>query len=242
MEQQKRWVYFLPNIFTCLNMGCGFMCILLAHKGLYFNGSLFLVLGAIFDSVDGRVARLTGTESEFGEQFDSMSDVISFGAAPAILFYEAFLIDSGRAGVIVAFFFLLCGALRLARFNANIGKISSSYFQGLPIPMAALSIVGFTLLSLKWSFMGESIPLAMSYIVCFSLMMVSNIPFPSFKNANWVKEHKRSVLFVIFASGALTIVYEHFMLMILLVVYMGISSIIWFKHRGRLKELMNDAS
>ena len=95
--------------------------------------TILIFIGAIFDLVDGRIARLTGTTSLFGEQFDSMSDLISFGFAPSVLMYNFFLIDMGRPGQVVAFVFLLCGALRLARFNANIEKISSEFFQGLRI-------------------------------------------------------------------------------------------------------------
>ena len=111
-------------------------------------------MGALFDSVDGRVARLTGTQSSFGEQFDSLSDLISFGMAPAMIYYFKFLAGSGRPGMVVAFIFLLCGALRLARFNANIDKVSSDYFQGLPIPGAATAVIGFILLSVAFPNIG----------------------------------------------------------------------------------------
>jgi CDP-diacylglycerol--serine O-phosphatidyltransferase len=92
----KKLAFFLPNIFTAMNIGCGFVAIMLSMNGEFYKGCMFIFLGAIFDSVDGRVARLTGTSSAFGEQFDSMSDLISFGLAPAIMFYHRFLSDSGR--------------------------------------------------------------------------------------------------------------------------------------------------
>ena len=138
MPDKKKLAFFLPNSFTALNLACGFFSILLSFKGEFYFACIVLGLGAIFDSVDGRVARLTGTQSSFGEQFDSLSDLISFGMAPSFLVFNRFLSESGRVGVIVAFFYLLCGALRLARFNANINKVSSTFFQGLPIPSGAL--------------------------------------------------------------------------------------------------------
>ena len=121
-KRLDKFAFFLPNTFTAMNIGCGFVAIMFSMQGEFYKACMFIFLGAIFDSVDGRVARLTGTSSSFGEQFDSLSDLISFGMAPAIIFYNRFLIDSGRVGMVIAFLFLLCGALRLARFNANIEK------------------------------------------------------------------------------------------------------------------------
>src|SRR5687767_3072151 len=102
MPDHKKWAYFLPNVFTALNMGCGFMAIMWAIKGQHYKACMILVLGALFDSVDGRIARLTGTESSFGEQFDSMSDLLSFGIAPSLLFYHRFLDQFGRPGMMLA--------------------------------------------------------------------------------------------------------------------------------------------
>ena len=146
-KKLDKLAFFLPNSFTALNIGCGFMAIMFSIQGDFYKSCMLIILGAIFDSVDGRVARMTGTQSAFGEQFDSLSDLISFGIAPSIIFYNKFLLDSGRLGMVVSFLFLLCGALRLARFNANIDKVKSDYFQGLPIPGAAAAIIGFVLVS-----------------------------------------------------------------------------------------------
>ena len=108
-------------------MGCGFASVLFALDHRFVHACLVLILGGIFDMVDGRIARITGTQSHFGEQFDSLSDLVSFGMAPALIFYLKFLQPMGRLGKIAAFLFLLCGALRLARFNANIEKVNSDY-------------------------------------------------------------------------------------------------------------------
>jgi CDP-diacylglycerol--serine O-phosphatidyltransferase len=147
MQNSKKLSFFLPNIFTALNMACGFASITLSIEGRFESACILLILGAIFDSVDGRIARITGTSSHFGEQFDSMSDLISFGAAPSFLLYQKYLHQYERLGAVIAFLYILCGALRLARFNANIEKIRSDFFQGLPIPGAAMALIGFILFS-----------------------------------------------------------------------------------------------
>jgi CDP-diacylglycerol--serine O-phosphatidyltransferase len=223
---QKKLAFFLPNTFTALNMACGFAAIFLAFKGQFYQSALLIVLGAVFDSVDGRIARWTGTQSSFGEQFDSMSDLVSFGISPAFLFYFKFLTGTGRIGMILTFLFALCGALRLARFNANIDKVKSDYFQGLPIPGAATAMVGLILLSLDqphsfWSII--SIP----YIIFYSILMISNIPFPSFKNSKWVKEHKRQVFISLLLVLLSVFTYEEIMIPSVITIYV-VSSLIYF--------------
>ncbi len=185
----KKIAFFLPNIFTALNMACGFVAGIYSWKGEFYIGCMFIFLGGIFDSVDGRVARMTGTQSSFGEQFDSLSDIISFGIAPSLMVYNRFFFDMGKEGLVLSFLFLLCGALRLARFNANIEKVSSDYFQGLPIPSAAMAVIGYILLSLDFPSLVENKILSAVYVVFYSLLMISNIPFYSFKNSEWIKKN-----------------------------------------------------
>jgi CDP-diacylglycerol---serine O-phosphatidyltransferase len=197
IDGKRKIAFFLPNFFTALNMACGFGAIMFSLKAMYYNACMFLVLGAIFDSVDGRVARLVGGESAFGEQFDSMSDLISFGVAPALIYYHRFLIDQGRFGMIACFVFVLCGALRLARFNANIEKTDPNYFQGLPIPGAALGLIGMILISVKTELVDNYPYINLIYILIFAFFMISKIPFPSFKKSEYVKKHKKQVLFFI---------------------------------------------
>jgi CDP-diacylglycerol--serine O-phosphatidyltransferase len=228
MTERKfdKFAFFLPNIFTAMNIGCGFIAIMYSIKGDFYRACMFIMLGAIFDSVDGRVARLTGTSSAFGEQFDSMSDLISFGVAPAIIFYNRFLMDSGRLGMVVAFLFLLCGALRLARFNANISKVKSDYFQGLPIPGAAVAILSFILLSLEYPEYLVNQYVAIPYIAFYSLLMISNVPFPSFKGSPWVKANKKKVLFLVFIIISSLFVYEEVMIPVIISGYV-LSSIFY---------------
>jgi CDP-diacylglycerol--serine O-phosphatidyltransferase len=141
--------------------------------------------------MDGRVARMTGTQSSFGEQFDSLSDLISFGVAPAFLFYFRFLQEAGRPGMILAFLFMLCGALRLARFNANISVIDKRFFQGLPSPAAAALVAGLVWLATdlretRWiDATGRDLAwLAWAVTVYAGVTMFSNAPFYSFKDVN----------------------------------------------------------
>lgn len=236
--QAKKLAFFLPNTFTALNMGCGFASIVFGINGDIYKASMVLILGAIFDSVDGRVARMTGTQSAFGEQFDSISDVVSFGVAPSMLIWSHFLRDTGRIGLLVSFVFLLCGALRLARFNANIEKVSSNYFQGLPIPGAAMAIVGLCLLSTEFAFLREIKAIPAVYTVFFSFLMISNIPFNSFKKSDWVRTHKRRALFVIFILLALTFVYEQYMIAAIILIYVLSSLIYFFLNKGKFEDII----
>jgi CDP-diacylglycerol--serine O-phosphatidyltransferase len=203
---------------------------------------MILVLGAIFDSVDGRVARMTGTQSAFGEQFDSISDVVTFGVAPAILAYNKFFSDLGRIGLIAAFVFLLCGALRLARFNANIEKVSSEFFQGLPIPSGALAVVGLVLFTVKFPEFDVHPIVYILYVLFFAFLMISNIPFNSFKKSEWVRKHKKRALLMIFVVIILTFTYEYIMIGLILLTYVSVSLAYYFKHRAELENLFQWSS
>jgi len=233
--ENRKWAFFLPNSFTALNLACGFSAILSGFHGDFYKACMFIVLGAIFDSVDGRVARMTNTQSSFGEQFDSMSDVVSFGVSPAIVFYFRFLADSGRVGMVAAFVFMLCGALRLARFNANIDRVKSDYFQGLPIPGAALALVGYILLTTNFPELVSNRPMAMIYMLFYAFLMISNLPFPSFKNSEWVRTHKKQVLMIIFMIAASLFVYEEVMLLGIISTYVICSLVYFLTHRARFK-------
>jgi CDP-diacylglycerol--serine O-phosphatidyltransferase len=237
MKEVKKLAYFLPNIFTALNIACGFVAIILATKGEFYNACMILMLGAIFDSVDGRIARLTGTQSTFGEQFDSLSDLISFGMAPGLLIYFRFLYDFGKLGIAISFFFALCGALRLARFNANIDKVSSDFFQGLPIPAGAMAVVGLILLSLELDFLILYPHIAAIYVAFYGLLMISSIPFYSFKKAKWVKENKKKFLFIVIVLLMLGLVYEQLVIAPIVGIYVVGSLIYFVMHKGEMKNV-----
>lgn len=175
-------IYVLPNLLTTCNMFCGFFAIIQAINERFLLASYAIVAAALFDLLDGRVARLTKSTSKFGAEYDSLSDVVSFGIAPGILLFLWALEPFGRIGWLASFFFVACGALRLARFNVQIDTIEKAYFQGLPIPMAAgivaSSVLAFEDLGLNatrsWGL------LAMTFLLGF--VMVSTFRYRSFKD------------------------------------------------------------
>lgn len=235
----RRIAFFLPNTFTALNMACGFFSIIMGWKGDFYWASLILVLGAAFDSVDGRVARMTGTQSAFGEQFDSISDVVSFGVAPAFLVYNKFFSDMGRIGLVTSFIFLLCGALRLARFNANIDRVSSDFFQGLPIPSGALSMIGITLLANEYPQIMDYKIALIPYVWFFSFLMISNIPFNSFKHSPWVMSHKKRVFLLMIAIVLTTFLYHEVMIEAVILTYVLASLIYFLRHKKELGNMFS---
>jgi CDP-diacylglycerol--serine O-phosphatidyltransferase len=183
---RKRGIYLLPNILTTANLFCGFYAMLASMQGVYELASVVLVVAMVLDSLDGRIARMTNTMSKFGAEFDSLADLVTFGVAPAILVYSWSLSFYGKPGWLVAFLFCVCGALRLARFNIQIGIIESKVFNGLPIPGAA-SVVA-TGIMFYFYLGGEgkyhSIPILLA-MVALALLMVSNVKYYSFKDLNF---------------------------------------------------------
>ncbi len=133
----SRGIYLLPSILTTFGMFAGFYSIIASINGDFTLAAISIMIAMMWDTLDGRVARLTNTQSAFGAQYDSLTDLVSFGVAPALLVYEWSLSDMGRVGWLAAFIFLACAALRLARFNTQVGTADKRYFQGLPSPAAA---------------------------------------------------------------------------------------------------------
>jgi CDP-diacylglycerol--serine O-phosphatidyltransferase len=175
-------IYLLPNLMTTGNLFFGFYAIVLSLKGKFEYAAYAIVASAVFDLLDGRLARLTRSTSKFGAEYDSLCDLISFGMAPALLMYLWALEPFGRVGWIASFLFLTCGALRLARFNVQAHVIEKAYFQGLPIPMAA-GIVASSVLAfneLQWESRGSLLLLFMTLIL--SAVMISNFRYRSFKD------------------------------------------------------------
>ena len=141
-----RKVYLVPNIITTGNLFCGFLSVISSCRGNFQTAAWAIFVAAIFDALDGRIARLARATSPFGVQYDSLSDLTSFGIAPAILLHQSALGQFDRAGMMVSFLFALCSALRLARFNVSVARISKNFFQGLPTPGAANMVAFFVIL------------------------------------------------------------------------------------------------
>lgn len=175
-------IYVLPNLLTTGNMFSGFFAIVQSINGNFLWGAYAIVAAAIFDLLDGRVARMTNSTSKFGAEYDSLSDLISFGMAPGLLLFLWALEPYGRIGWLASFFYVACTALRLARFNVQSGVIEKAYFQGLPSPMAAgivaSSVLAFNDLAIDGS--RSWILLAMTFLLGF--VMVSTFRYRSFKD------------------------------------------------------------
>lgn len=177
----RRGIHILPSLFTTGNVFCGFYAFIAVLNEKYYVAAWAIVIATVFDMLDGRVARMTRTTSAFGLQYDSLADVISFGMAPAFLVYSWVLKPFGRMGWMAAFLFLLCGALRLARFNVTKPDMQNNQFIGLPIPAAAAMIASIVIVSgaLLNNRMQPVFMVILVYVLAF--LMVSNIKYPSFK-------------------------------------------------------------
>lgn len=199
-ELKRRGIYVLPNLFTTAALFAGFFAIVQAMQGDFERAAMAIFIAMVLDGLDGRVARLTNTQSAFGAEYDSLSDMVSFGAAPALVMYEWALRDLGRLGWIAAFIYCAGAALRLARFNTTLEVVDKRYFQGLPSPAAAALVAG-----LVWVMIENRVPggdvrwLACGVTIFAGLTMISNIRFYSFKDINL----KKSVPFFVIAAIAL---------------------------------------
>ena len=177
----RKGIHILPSLFTTGNVFCGFYSFIAALNNQYYLAAWAIVLAIVFDFLDGRIARMTKTTSAFGMQYDSLADIISFGMAPAFLSYSWVLKPFGRLGWMAAFLYLLCSALRLARFNVTKPDIQGQYFIGLPTPAAAAVIASIIIAfeNLFGTRIHPGIMVAVVYILAF--LMVSNIKYPAFK-------------------------------------------------------------
>ena len=202
IRKRRKGIYVLPNLFTLAALFGGFYAIVMAIDGRFDQAAVGVFCAMVLDSLDGRVARMTNTQSAFGEQMDSLSDMVSFGAAPALIAYVWALKGLGRWGWIAAFVYCACAALRLARFNVNTAVVDKRFFQGLPSPAAAAMVAGFIWLMTEAGVAGEQVRWWMFGLMLFAgLTMVTNVPFYSFKDVSF----KRSVPFVVIVLMALGI-------------------------------------
>ncbi len=189
LDSRHKAIYLLPNAFTTAALFCGFYAIIQSMHGFFDKAAIAILMSLVLDGLDGRVARMTRTQSAFGEQYDSLSDMVSFGIAPAILSYEWLLKDLGKWGWLIAFIYCACAALRLARFNTNIGIVNKAFFQGIPSPAAATNIAGFVWLCSDYPHIFiylKACNISPTWLLCgitlyLGLAMVSNIPFYSGK-------------------------------------------------------------
>jgi len=235
---RRRGIYLLPNLFTTAALFAGFYSIVMAMNQRFDNAAVAIFIAMILDTLDGRVARLTRTQSAFGAEYDSLSDMVCFGAAPALIMYEWALKDLGRPGWIAAFVYCAGAALRLARFNTNIDVVDKRFFQGLPSPAAAALIAGFL-----WLAIDNKIPVGeygMPWVAaCLTLYagitMVSNVPFYSFKDINLRRSVPFAVILLIVLGFVLVISDPPIVLFLLFVAYglSGYAYWLWKKRRPK---------
>jgi len=236
LQRRRRGIYLLPNAFTAAALFCGFYATVMAMSGRYDSAATAIFAAMVLDSLDGRVARMTNTQSEFGAQFDSLADMVSFGAAPALIIYEWSLRGLGKLGWFAAFVYCAGAALRLARFNTNVGVIDKRYFQGLPSPSAAALVAGFVWIMTDAGVQGAHVAWFSFGITLYAgLTMVTNVPFYSFKDVSL----RRSVPFIsIFLIALLIglIAYQPPLVLFALFVAYGLSGYVlyvWHRINGR---------
>jgi CDP-diacylglycerol---serine O-phosphatidyltransferase len=193
----RRGVYLLPSMFTVGNMFCGYACIVHAMRGEFHIAAPFIGFAMVLDMLDGRIARMTGTSSDFGIELDSLADVISFGMAPAVLSFTWGLQPLGRLGWAVGFLFVAAAALRLARFNIQSGSVDKRYFVGMPSPAAA-AVPAATVFAYPYGFTTytEAVPV-MAMVLIPALLMVSTIRFRSFKTFDLQTRRSYTVLLLV---------------------------------------------
>jgi CDP-diacylglycerol--serine O-phosphatidyltransferase len=197
-RRRLRGVYILPNLFTSGNLFCGFFATVATFSDRFIHASIAILAAGVFDVLDGKIARLSGANSRFGIEYDSLADLVSFGLAPALLVYSWALEPYGRIGWLAAFLFLACGALRLARFNVQTVTLESKFFTGLPIPaaacMIALTVLLYNRLELRITHTQVSI-LVMIYVLAF--LMVSNIRYFSIKSLDLFRRKPFKALVIV---------------------------------------------
>lgn len=222
-RKRRRGIYLLPNLFTTAAMFAGFFAIISAINGRFATAAIAIFVAMILDGLDGRVARLTNTQSAFGVEYDSLSDMVSFGVAPGLVMYLWAFTNLGKFGLFAAFVHTAGGALRLARFNTQVGTEDKRFFQGLPSPSAAAILAGFIWASTEYGYNGEDLKyLALILTISTGLLMVSNFRYYSFKEIDFkgrvpfvatimimlgislIMIHPQTILFVLFLGYAIS--------------------------------------
>ncbi len=196
-ENLRKGVYVLPNLITSGSLFAGFYVIIASTDGNFVRAAWFILLSAVLDGLDGKVARLTGTTSKFGMELDSLADVIAFGVAPGVLLYTWALKPYGKLGWLAAFLYVVCGALRLARFNVQVSTVESKRFIGMPIPAAASIVATCVLLFFELGGTGTIKKVSMVLLVfLLAYLMVSNIKYFSLKDPDLFKRQPFMLLVV----------------------------------------------
>jgi CDP-diacylglycerol--serine O-phosphatidyltransferase len=238
-ELRRRGIYILPNLFTTAALFSGFFAIVQAMNGKFEVAAVAIFIAMIFDGLDGRVARLTNTQSAFGAEYDSLSDMVSFGAAPALVIYVWALKDMGKLGWIAAFIYCVGAALRLARFNTNIEVVDKRHFQGLPSPAAAALVAGLVWVLIDNEWTGYEARWYACILTIFAgVTMVTNLPYYSGKDINLRKSVPFMMVVAFALAFALVSSYPPGVLFALFLAYAMSGYVIvtanWFSRRKKL--------
>jgi CDP-diacylglycerol--serine O-phosphatidyltransferase len=245
VRKRRKGIYILPNLFTLAALFGGFYAVVMAMNGRFDLAAIGVFCAMVLDSLDGRVARMTNTQSAFGEQMDSLSDMVSFGAAPALIAYEWALKGLGRWGWIAAFVYCACAALRLARFNVNTAVVDKRFFQGLPSPAAAALVTGFIWIMTEYEVKPYDVPWVMFGVALYAgLTMVTNVPFYSFKDIRMKKSVPFAVIVLIALGIAVINIHPPIVLFGIFVIY-GLSGYVlyvWRKARGERASMISTST
>ena len=219
---RRRGIYLLPNLFTTSALFAGFFAVVAGINGEFTSAAVAIFIAMVLDGLDGRVARMTNTQSEFGAEYDSLADMISFGMAPALVAFTWILQDIGKTGWVVAFLYVACAALRLARFNVQIGSVDKKWFIGLPSPSAAALVAAsvWTFHSFDADAFGFKL-LMLVVVAAAGVLMVSNIRYYSFKDLDFKKPVPFVVLLAIVLAFVLISVEPSVMLLLLFGTYVA---------------------
>lgn len=239
-EHKPQLSYIFPNLFTAASCFCGVISIISSINDKFYFSVFYIFLALIFDGLDGRVARLTNTTSKFGVEFDSLADLVAFGVAPAVFFYTSCGEQYGKIGSLITGFFVVFGAIRLARFNVTTGTYEPSVFIGLPIPTAAIvsAIYTYAFISYEWLKSYDFCLLILQLVL--ALLMVSNIRYPSFKKMDLSRANMLKVLVLLILAFSMLYLYTLQSLLVIVSVYVcyGLIRAVWtlFTRFKRLKK------
>jgi CDP-diacylglycerol---serine O-phosphatidyltransferase len=242
-ESMRKGIYILPNLFTTGSLFAGFYSMVATMNGDYRTAAIWVLVSSIFDGLDGKVARLTGTASKFGVEYDSLADLVAFGVTPGLLMYSWALKPFGRLGWLAAFLFVVCGALRLARFNVQVTTVESKRFIGLPIPAAASMVSATVLLFYHFGWPSSYKKFAILILIyALAFLMVSNVKYYSFKDPGIIK--RQPFAFLVLAILLLIIIAAEpvRMLFLIFVCYIAsgpISFLIGWPRRRRLEKAVH---
>lgn len=233
-KPRSRGIYLLPNLFTTGALFCGFYAIVAGMNGVFDNAAIAIFVAMVLDGLDGRVARLTNTQSAFGAEYDSLADMVSFGIAPALVTFSWVLNGAGKFGWFCAFIYVAGAALRLARFNTQIGSVDKRYFIGLPSPAAAAAIAGLVWACIEFDIdISDYVYLIAIYVALMGVLMVSNVLYYSFKDVDPKGKIPFMILLIIVLTIGVISISPSIFLWLLLLGYSLSGPVLWLLRKRK---------